>query len=80
MTARDLKLLKESDHKTVRLHLTDGEVVTVKVLFVSDSEEDVIVDLLSSTRLARYPEDDPQPAFQYQFKDILRVEGISDND
>ena len=78
MTQRDLDLLKENDQKIVRLHLDDGEVVTAKVLFVSEIEEDVIVDLVSSTNVERYEKSDVQPAFQYAFKDILCVEPLSD--
>lgn len=76
MTSRDLQILKEHDQGTVRLHMNDGEVVRVKVLFVSETEQDVIVDLLSSTNLDLYPKDDVQPAFQYAFTDIAWVEPI----
>jgi|HubBroStandDraft_4_1064222.scaffolds.fasta_scaffold86641_2 hypothetical protein len=79
MTEHDVQLLKDNDQKIVRLRLTDGEVVTAKVLFVSESEQDVIVDLLSSTNITRYPKDDEQPAFQYRFRDIVTVEPIANN-
>jgi hypothetical protein len=74
MTDNDIRLLKENDGKVVRLHMTDGEVVTARVRFVSETEEDVIVDLLSSTMLERYEKTDVQPAFEYEFKDIAWVE------
>lgn len=74
MTENDLQILRDYDQRVVRLHLNDGEIVTAKVLFVSETEQDVIVDLLSSTKLDRYPKDDVQPAFQYAFKDIVSVE------
>jgi len=77
MTQQDLESLKENDHKIVRLHLDDGEVVTAKVLFVSETEEDVIVDLISSTKVERYEKTDVQPAFQYAFKNITCVEPCS---
>ena len=80
MTEKDIQVLKDNDHKIVRLHLSDGEVVIVKVLFVSESEQDVIVDLISSTNITRYPKDDVQPAFQYTFQDIVVVEPTSDID
>jgi hypothetical protein len=79
MTERDIQLLKDNDQKIVRLRLTDGEVVTAKVLFVSESEQDVIVDLLSSTNITRYPKDDIQPTFQYRFRDIMTVEPIANH-
>jgi hypothetical protein len=77
MTDDDLRLLKECDQKIVRLHLDDGEIVTAKVLFVSETEQDLIVDLISSTDIERYEKTDVQPAFQIQFKDIVRVEPCS---
>jgi hypothetical protein len=77
MTNDDIQLLKDNDQKLVRLHLSDGEVVTVKVLFVSEAEQDVIVDLISSTNITRYPKDDIQPTFQYKFQDIFTVEPVS---
>jgi len=80
MTEHDLQLLKDNDQKVVRLHLSDGEVATVKILFVSDSEQDVIVDLLSSTNITRYPKDDVPPAFEYLFRDIVSVEPIPTNE
>ena len=79
MTEKDIQLLKANYGKRVRLRLSDGEIVTVKVLFVSESEQDVIVDLLSSTNMARYPKDDVQPAFQYTFQDIAVVEPLSND-
>jgi hypothetical protein len=74
MTEEDLRRLKSHDGRLVRLHLKDGEDITAKVLFVSETERDVIVDLVSSTRVATYSKDDVQPAFQYRFDDIASVE------
>ena len=68
--------MKENDHRLVRLHLHDGEVATVKVLFVSEPEQDVIVDLISSTNIDRYEKSDVQPKFQFRFEDIAWVESL----
>jgi len=54
VTEDEIKFLKDHDHQTVLLHLKDGEVVKAKILFVSETEQDVIVDLISSTNIARY--------------------------
>jgi hypothetical protein len=78
MRKQDQQLWKERDHKLVRLHLNDGEIATVEVLFVSDSEQDVIVNLISSTNVGRYEKSDVQPAFQYRFEDIAWVEPLPD--
>jgi hypothetical protein len=74
MTDDEVKFLKEHDQQIVRLHLKDGEVVKAKILFVSETEQDVIVDLISSTNIARYQKDDVQPAFEYLFEDISWIE------
>ena len=74
MTDDEVKFLKQHDQQIVRLHLKDGEVVKAKILFVSETEQDVIVDLISSTNIARYQKDDVQPAFEYLFEDISWIE------
>ena len=74
MTDDEVKFLKEHDQQILRLHLKDGEVVKAKILFVSETEQDVIVDLISSTNIARYQKDDVQPAFEYLFEDISWIE------
>jgi hypothetical protein len=74
VTEDEIKFLKDHDHQTVLLHLKDGEVVKAKILFVSETEQDVIVDLISCTNIARYQKDDVQPTYQYLFKDIKSVE------
>jgi hypothetical protein len=78
MTEEDIGLLKQRDHQLVRLHPIDGEIVTARVLFVSETEQDVIVDMISTTDASRYPKDDVQPKFQYEFKDIASVEPFLD--
>ncbi len=76
MTDEDIETLKRNDHKVVKLHMKDGEIVTARVWFVSESEKDVIVDLLSSTSTERYEKSDVQPLFQYAFEDIECVEAL----
>jgi hypothetical protein len=78
MTDNDIQILRERDGKPVRLHMTDGEIVTAKVLFVSETENDVIVHLISSTRVERYEKSDVQPAFQYLLADIAWVEPLQE--
>jgi hypothetical protein len=76
MTENDIEILKQNDHRVVRLHMHDGEIVNARVLFVSETERDVIVDLISSTSIERYEKSDIQPAFQYAFDDIKWVEAL----
>lgn len=74
----DILTLQNNDQRVVRLHMKDGEIITAKVLFVSESENDVIVDLISSTAMDHYEKTDVQPAFQFEFRDIAWVEPVSD--
>ena len=42
--------LKPYEDKTVLLHFRDGEVATVKVVFVDAEYEDIIVDIVTTNR------------------------------
>ncbi len=51
MTNDDIKFLKtKADRDPVKLYLTDGEELVAKMLFVSDTEQDVIFDIISTNR------------------------------
>ena len=50
----DVELLKTRIDRTALFHCKDGEVIVGTVHFVSDEEQDVIYDLISSNRMARY--------------------------
>jgi hypothetical protein len=79
MTEHDTQLLKERDQQLVRLHLIDGEVVTARVLFVSETEQDVIVDLISSANISRYSRRTTYNLnFSTSSKIIVSVEPIPD--
>lgn len=58
MTERDLKTLRQYQNRIVRIHTYDGEVLTARVLFISASEEDVIYDLVSTSRELQYEKHD----------------------
>jgi hypothetical protein len=49
-----LDKLRMSEGKVVRLTSTEGEVMTAKVLSVSDESQDVVVDVLSTDQPERY--------------------------
>ena len=76
MTGADLELLKASVHKVVRIICYDGEILTAKVDFVFEDEEDLIYDLVSTTKESHYEKHDKQPAYLIKFKDIDRVEPL----
>jgi small nuclear ribonucleoprotein (snRNP)-like protein len=60
--------LKEFVDKTVTLRMTDGEVLRVRVIFRSEEYNDIIVDVLETTRPERY---DPSSAYSFNAADIL---------
>jgi hypothetical protein len=50
------------------------EIMLAKILSVSD--EDVIYDLVSTTKELQYEKHDKQPAYLVRFKDIEHVEPL----
>jgi len=70
----DLQLLKASVDKLVKITCSDGEILIAKVHAVSDEDEDVIYDLISTTNESHYEKRDEQPAYVIGFRDIERVE------
>lgn len=76
MNDKDLETLKQNDNRTVRIRTCDGEVMIVKVMFVSESDQDVIYDLISTTRESQYEKHDVQPAYRISFEEVESVEAI----
>ncbi len=77
MREADLQLLKASVDKIVRIICADGESMLARVLFVSDEDQDVIYDLVSTTKESQYEKHDDQPAYRVEFRDIERVENLT---
>ncbi len=48
-----------------------------KVRFVSDLNQDVIYDLVSTTKESQYEKHDEQPVYQISFEEIESVEAIT---
>jgi len=67
--------LKEFVDKTVTLRMTDGEVTKVRVDWFSEEYDDIIVDVLESTRSQPY---DPSCAYTIAAADILSVEDANE--
>jgi hypothetical protein len=76
MTEADLNLLKANVDKVVKIVCFDGESLLAKVHFVSDEDEDVIYDLVSTTKESQYEKHDEQPAYLIKFREINRVEPV----
>ena len=78
MTETDLQLLKSSVDKVVKIVCSNSEQTLARVLVVSDEDQDVIYDLVSTTRESQYEKDDEQPAYLIKFDDIDLVEPLND--
>jgi hypothetical protein len=74
MTADDLSVLKDHIDRVVTIDCMDGEVLTAKVLVVSEEDEDIIFDLVSTNRQDKYEKLDRQPAYLLRFQHITHVE------
>src|SRR6202034_2768435 len=70
MSGSDLSTLKSHVDRVAKIHTLDGEVIVAKILFVSESEEDVIYDLVSTNRESQYEKLDQQPAYRIRFEEI----------
>jgi hypothetical protein len=74
VTEQDLEVLKASVDKVVRIVCHDGERMLARVHAVSDEDEDVIYDLVSTTKESQYEKHDEQPAYLIKFQNIEHVE------
>jgi hypothetical protein len=63
--------LKPFVDKAVTLRLTDGEVAKVRVLWISEEYDDIIVDVLESSRSQPY---DPASAYTFAADDIVSAD------
>lgn len=79
MNQEDLETLRHNDNRLVRLTTCDGEIMIARVRFVSDSNQDLIYDLISTTKESQYEKHDEQPAYRIEFKDIVSVEAVIDD-
>ena len=70
----DLDVLKASVDHVVKIVCRDGEIMLAKILLVSDEDQDVIYDLISTE--SQYEKHDKQPAYLIRFEDIALVEAL----
>lgn len=78
MKEEDIELLKASIDKVVRIVCRDGERLLAKVHAVSEEDEDIIYDLISTTKESHYEKHDEQPAYLLTFESVERVESVGD--
>jgi hypothetical protein len=74
MNAQDLEVLNSNVDKVVRIFTRDGESLLATVILVSTEDEDVIYDLVSTSKEAQYEKFDQQPAYRITFQEIESVE------
>jgi small nuclear ribonucleoprotein (snRNP)-like protein len=74
MTEADLEILKDSVDKVVVITCSNGEILHARIHFVSHEDQDVIYDLVSTTKESQYEKHDVQPAYLIRFSDIDHVE------
>ena len=74
MDSEILQALKIQVDKIAKITCFDGEVIMAKILCVSETEEDVIYDLVSTNRESQYEKHDKQPAYRVFLRDIKSVE------
>jgi hypothetical protein len=63
--------LKPYVDKTITLRMTDGEIAKVRVGSISEEYDDIIVDVLESTRSQPY---DSASAYTFAAADIVSAE------
>jgi hypothetical protein len=68
--------LKPFVDKTVTLRMPDGEVAKVFVRFADEEYDDIIVDVLQSTRSQPY---NPASAYTFAAADIVSIELASES-
>jgi len=73
MTKSDIEVLKSNIEKRIRVQCKDGEVFIGRAISVSEEEQDLIYDLISTTRESRYEKSDKQPSYLTRFQDIEPV-------
>lgn len=74
MTSEQIALLKANIDKQVRITAADGEVLVVKLILVSEEEEDIIYDLISTNRPDKYERLEVRPAYALPFYAIKWIQ------
>jgi small nuclear ribonucleoprotein (snRNP)-like protein len=67
--------LRPYQGKTVTVRLHDGEVTTVKIVFVDAEYEDIIADIIQTNRPVNYKEA-PDSAYTIRAADIATISEI----
>jgi small nuclear ribonucleoprotein (snRNP)-like protein len=74
MDAKDIELLKDSIDHTVVLRCTDGEVIVAEIHSVSEEDQDIIYDVVSSSRPDEYRGTGEKAAYLIPMSEVSSVE------
>ena len=72
-------MLQANIDRVVRVHCTDGEIFVGRVLSVSEEEQDLIYDLIITSKGSHYEKTDEQPAYMIKLRDIESVDPWQDS-
>ena len=78
MTSAEIELLKANCGKRMEIRCADGEVMQIHVVFISESERDVIYDLISTNREDRYSGRSGGEAYSTPFNEIDSVRVLAE--
>ena len=76
MDAKDLETLNANVDRVVKITCCDGESLLAKVVLVSEEDEDIIYELVSTSRKSQYEKFDQQPAYRMTFQEIRSVGAV----
>jgi hypothetical protein len=76
MNSKDLATLHANRDKVVKIVTCGGESLFAKIVLVSEEDQDVIYDLISTNQESAYEKFDVQPAYAIDFRDIQSVETV----
>jgi hypothetical protein len=74
MDTKDLELLKASIDQIVILRCRDGEVIVAAIHAVSEEDQDIIYDVVSSNRPDEYLRTGEKPSFLIPISEVSAVE------
>ena len=74
MDTKDLELLNASIGAAVLLRCTDGEVIVAEILWVSEEHQDMIYDVVTSSRPETYRSTGEKAAYLIPFSEVRSVE------
>jgi hypothetical protein len=74
MNEQDIDTLRANDHGLVKITTWDGEILIAKVLFVSEPNQDLSYDFVSTSKESQYAKNDEQAAYLIRFADIKSIE------